>query len=88
MPGQSPQAPPQQAEAIARWITSPEWQANALAEVAETLTRAAAADAAARVTAALCAIGEWPTAVPPVLLLVPSVFTALVAQTLEEQEKQ
>jgi hypothetical protein len=45
------------------------------------LARAGNARDAARMTAALCADWEWPTAVPPVLLLAPTAFTAL-ANTL------
>jgi hypothetical protein len=74
----------QQAEALARRITSPNYQATALAELAEALEQAGKVRSAARVTAAVCTIGKWPTAVTPVLLLVPSAFPTL-ALTLDEQ---
>ena len=68
----------QQAETVARLITNPRTQAIALAQVADGLALSGEARSAARVTAELCAVGTWQTAMMPVLRLVPSAFTALV----------
>ena len=72
----------QQAESIARSIADQGLRASALSQIAATLARAGDARSASRVAAATCAVGPWTTAVRPVLLLVPSAFTAL-ARTLE-----
>jgi hypothetical protein len=74
----------QQAEAIARSITGLDSQASALAGVAEALAQAGQDRPAARVAAATCTVGQWTTAVRPVLLLAPTAYTML-AHTVEEQ---
>jgi hypothetical protein len=66
-------------------ITNPDTQANALAEVAMALARAGEASSAFRVAAPTSVAGHWTTAVRPVLLLVPTAFTAL-AHALAEQQ--
>ncbi len=67
----------QQAEAAARSITDPDWQARALAEVARTLAQARNFQYACRVAAASCAVGRWTAAAGSVLLMDPSAFTTL-----------
>lgn len=62
----------QQAEAVARSITRPDTRSQALAEVAMALARTGEIQAASRITAEICAIGSWVTAVGPALLLEPS----------------
>jgi len=74
----------QQAEAVARTITDPDQQASALAEVAGALAQTGETRSAARVTAAVCAVGTWTTATTPVLLLEPSAFTALTRRLKEQ----
>jgi predicted metal-dependent hydrolase len=73
----------QHAEAVARTITDPNRQADALAQVANELARAGETRSAARLAAAICAVGHWTSAVGPVLQLAPSAYTQL-ALTLEE----
>jgi hypothetical protein len=73
----------QRAEAVARSITYPIYQAVVLARIAETLARAGKVGSALRVAPATWAVGHWMTAARPVLLLMPSAFTAL-ARTIEE----
>jgi hypothetical protein len=73
-----------QAEAAARTIADPGSEASALAKVAGALAQAGEARSAARMAAAVCAAATWPTAVTPVLLLVPSAFTTLTC-VLKEQ---
>ena len=73
-----------QAETVARSITDPRSQARALAEIARALAGCGEARSAAQVTSALCAIGRWPIAVKPVLLLAPSASMTL-ARMLEQQ---
>ncbi len=66
-----------QAEATARTITEPSWQAEALAQLAETLAKAGDSSFASRVAASACAVGRWTTAVRPVLILEPSASAAM-----------
>ena len=73
-----------QAEAMAYSIADQGLQGSALAQVAVALAQAGDFRSASRVAVAACAVGQWTVAVRPVLLLVPSAFTAL-ARTLEGQ---
>lgn len=82
-----------QAMAVASSITHPNLHAHALAQISEALaqisqalTQVGEVRSAARAAAVVCAMGAWPTAVAPVLLLVPSAITPL-SRTLEEQQR-
>jgi hypothetical protein len=67
----------EQAVTLARTITDPYQHASALADIAMVLARANEVSSASRVTAELCAIGHWRTAMRPVLVLAPSASAML-----------
>jgi hypothetical protein len=76
-----------QAERVARSITDPVQQAEALTQVVEALVKAGDNRSASRLAAAICTVGRWTTAARSVLLLKnPSEFTMLASAT-EERSK-
>jgi hypothetical protein len=72
-----------QAIETARSISDPWEQTRVLAEVATALIQAGETHSASCLAPAACAAGPWTAAIRPVLLVVPSAFTALVG-SLEE----
>jgi hypothetical protein len=74
----------QQAETVARAISSPDLQVRALADVAEALAKSGDIKSARRVVAAVCTVSVWVAAVRPVLTLEPSAFTLLLSRLNNE----
>ena len=67
-----------QAEAVARSITDPDRQGNALTEVAVTLAQVGEEHSASRIVAELCVVRRWSTTARPVILLDPSAGAKLI----------
>ncbi len=66
-----------QAQAAAQDITNPDRRAQVLAQIAEALIKARDNQSAARLAAAVCALGKWRIAARPVILLDPDALTTL-----------
>ena len=58
----------QQAETLARSIIDPDWQAEALTQIAEALVKAGDTRSASRMAAITCTVGRWTIAARSVLL--------------------